>query len=156
MIIYISSFAQFFMFASGHFHDFDTFSANGTTSLGQANITGTITKVIDGDSMDVLATVHNESKTDRIRLVLVDAPEYLQPGFAEAKNFVTEMCLDNAALVDPDDNQGKNYGRIVGVVYCGGSNVNAEILDRNYANIYWSFYSVSEFGNSDWAKRNGF
>lgn len=98
--------------------------------------------------MDILTPVHNESKTERIRLVLVDAPEYIQSGFIEAKNLVMEMCLEKNALVDPDDNQDKSYGRIVGVLYCDGSNVNAE-------SIYGSFCSVSEFGNSDWAKRNG-
>ena len=66
-----------------------------------------------------------------------------------------EMCLEKNALVDPDDNQDKSYGRIVGVLYCDGSNVNAEILDKDLASIYGSFCSVSEFGNSDWAKRNG-
>ena len=155
LIIYSSSLTEFFMLAPKHLYNFDNFSAFGAAALAQANITGTITKVIDGDTVDILTPVDNESRTERIRLVLVDAPEYMQSGFIEAKNLVMEMCLEKNALVDPDDNQGKSYGRIVGVLYCDGSNVNAEIMDKDLAGIYRSYCSVSEFGNSDWAKRNG-
>jgi hypothetical protein len=125
LIIYSSSLTEFFMLAPKHLYNFDNFSAFGAGAFAQANITGTITKVIDGDTVDILTPVDNESRTERIRLVLVDAPEYMQPGFIEAKN------------------------------PCDGSNANAEILDKDLASIYGSFCSVSEFGNSDWAKRNG-
>ena len=155
LIVYSSSQAQFFMLAPKHLYNFDNFSAFGAAAFAQANFTGTITKVIDGDTVDILTPVGNESRTERIRLVLVDAPEYMQQGFIEAKNFVMEMCLEKNVLVDPDDNQDKSYGRIVGVLYCDGSNMNAEILDKDLASIYGSFCSVSELGNSDWAKRNG-
>ena len=115
------------------------------------NFTGTIAKVIDGDTVDI-STTGDDGATERIRLVLVDAPEYLQPGYLEAKNFVTEICLGKNAQVDPDDKQDRSYGRIVAVLYCNGTNVN---LDNDLASIYESFCAVSEFGNSDWAKRNG-
>lgn len=118
------------------------------------NFTGTIAKVIDGDTVDI-STTGDDGGTKRIRLVLVDAPEYLQPGYFEAKNFVTEICLGKNAHVDPDDKQDRSYGRIVAVLYCNGTNVNADILDNDVASIYESFCAVSEFGNSDWAKRNG-
>ncbi|MGH9995153.1 MAG: thermonuclease family protein, partial [Nitrososphaeraceae archaeon] len=64
------------------------------------NFTGTIAKVIDGDTLDI-STTGEDGGTERIRLVLVDAPEYLQPGYLEAKNFVTEICLGKNAQVDP-------------------------------------------------------
>lgn len=41
------------------------------------------------------------------------------------------------------------------VLYCNGTNVNANILDNDLASIYENFCAVSEFGNSYWAKRNG-
>lgn len=118
------------------------------------NFTGTIAKVIDGDTVDI-STTSDDAATERIRLVLVDAPEYLQPGYLEAKNFVTEICQGKNAQVDPDDKQDRSYGRIVAVLYCNGTNVNADILDNDLASIYESFCAGSEFGNSDWAKRNG-
>ncbi|MGH9913084.1 MAG: thermonuclease family protein [Nitrososphaeraceae archaeon] len=40
------------------------------------NFTGTIAKVIDGDTLDI-STAGKDGGTERIRLVLVDAPEYL-------------------------------------------------------------------------------
>jgi endonuclease YncB( thermonuclease family) len=118
------------------------------------NLTGTIAKVIDGDTLDI-STTGEDGGTERIRLVLVDAPEYLQPGYLEAKNFVTEICLGKNAQVDPDDKQDSSYWRIVAVLYRNGTNVNADILDNDLASIYESFCAVSEFGNSYWAKRNG-
>jgi micrococcal nuclease len=132
------------MLAPKHLYNFDNFSAFGAAPFAQANITGTITKVIDGDTVDILTLVDNESRAERIRLFLIDAPENMQPGFIEAKNLVMEKCLEKNALVDPDDNQDKSYGRIVGVLYCDGSNVNAEILDKDLASIYGSFGSVSD------------
>jgi len=118
------------------------------------NFTGTIAKVIDGDTVDI-STTGDDGGTARIRLVLVDAPEYRQLGYLDAKNFVTEICLGKNAHVDPDDKQDRSYGRIVAVLCCNGTNVNADILDNDVASIYESFCAVSEFGNSDWAKRNG-
>ena len=132
----------------------DNFLGPDVSASQFTNFTGTIAKVIDGDTVDI-STTGDDGATERIRLVLVDAPEYLQPGYLEAKNFVTEICLGKNAQVDPDDKQDRSYGRIVAVLYCNGTNVNADILDNDLASIYESFCAVSEFGNSDWAKRNG-
>lgn len=41
-----------------------------------------------------------------IRLALVDAPETDELGYSEAKDFVSQTCLDNPATIDPDNNQG--------------------------------------------------
>lgn len=132
----------------------DNFSVLEVSASQFTNFTGTIAKVIDGDTVDI-STTGDDGATKRIRLVLVDAPEYLQPGYLEAKKFVTEICVGKNAQVDPDDKQDRSYGRIVAVLYCNGTNVNADILDNDLASIYESFCAVSEFGNSDWAKRNG-
>jgi len=73
------------MFDTMHGHSFDAY---GTSLPNSTNLNGTITRVIDGDTVDISI---NEGITERIRLGLVDAPEYLQPGFFEAKNFVTQI-----------------------------------------------------------------
>ncbi len=120
-----------------------------TSSL---NFSGTVTKVIDGDTLDVTTT---DGETITIRLALVDAPESEESGSDEAKNFITEQCLNKNADVDPDNNQGLTYGRTVAVVYCEGVNVNEAILDNGFADIYQDFCDVSEFADTNWAQEHG-
>jgi micrococcal nuclease len=96
-----------------------------------------------------------EGDTITIRLALIDAPERNEPGFNEAKSFLTEQCLDKTARVDPDNNQGLTYGRTVGVVYCEGVNVNEAILDNNLADIYQNFCDISEFADANLAQEQG-
>ena len=121
-----------------------------TSSL---NFSGTVTKVIDGDTLDVTTP---QGETITIRLTLIDAPERDESGFNEAKNFITEQCLNKNAEVDPDNNQGLTYGRTVGVVYCEGVNVNDAILDNDFADIYENFCGVSEFADTNWAQEHGY
>jgi endonuclease YncB( thermonuclease family) len=64
----------------------DNFLGLDVSASQSTNFTGTIAKVIDGDTVDI-STTGDEGATERIRLVLVDAPEYLQPGYLEAKKF---------------------------------------------------------------------
>ncbi len=60
--------------------------ASGTTTIPTADFTGVVTKVIDGDTLDVRTT---DGKTVAIRLALVDAPEPNEPGYTQASNFVS-------------------------------------------------------------------
>ncbi len=117
-----------------------------------SNFSGTVTKVIDGDTLDVTTA---EGETIAVRLALIDAPETDELGFDEARNFMTEQCLDKNAEVDPDNNQGLTYGRTVAVVYCEGVNVNEAILDNGFADVYQDFCDVSEFADSNWAQEHG-
>ena len=127
-------------------------SLNSDLVTTSSNFSGTVTKVIDGDTLDVTTA---EGETITVRLALIDAPETDESGFDEARNFMTEQCLDKNAEVDPDNNQGLTYGRTVAVVYCEGVNVNEAILDNGYADVYQDFCDVSEFADSNWAQEHG-
>ena len=127
-------------------------SLNSDLVTTSSNFSGTVTKVIDGDTLDV-TTIEGETIT--VRLALIDAPETDESGFDEAKNFMTEKCLDKSSEVDPDNNQGLTYGRTVAVVYCDGVNVNEAILDSGFADVYQDFCDVSEFADSNWAQEHG-
>ena len=107
--------------------------------------TGAVTYIVDGDTLDV---AHQ-----RIRLALVNTPETNQTGYQAAKDFTANMCPVGAkALVDEDDGQtGGSYGRIVAVVYCGGKNLNAELMSAGHAVILTQYCSVSEFAGDAWA-----
>jgi len=129
-----------------------TTSTPDSITTASINFSGTVTRVVDGDTLHIL-TLDGEKIT--IRLALIDAPERDESGYNEAKKFTTEQCLNKNAKVDPDNNQGLTYGRTVGVVYCEGVNVNHAILDNNFADIYENFCNISEFADTNWAQEHG-
>jgi endonuclease YncB( thermonuclease family) len=116
-------------------------SQNKTTDI---ELAGIVTKVVDGDTLDVNGT--------RIRLALVDTPERGQPGFYEAKKFVESLCLGKKGELDVDNGQrrGDRYGREIGVVYCDGFNANEKLMNAKLARILTEFCDISEFANENW------
>lgn len=107
-----------------------------------------VTRVIDGDTIAAGAT--------RIRLVLVDTPEKGEAGFDEATNFTKTLCLNKKAIIDQDDLQYyDDYGRMIAVVYCNSTNVNAALLESKHAVLYKIFCDESEFSATEWAKKAG-
>lgn len=121
-----------------------------TYCVGTAEcFTGTVTKIVDGDTLDV--------GTTRIRLALVNAPERGEHGYSEATNFTKSHCpVGSAVLVDEDDGQRSgSYGRMVAKVFCGGRILNAELLDAGHAGMYTQYCNVSEFAGESWAREHG-
>jgi micrococcal nuclease len=116
-------------------------SQNKTSDI---ELAGIVTKVIDGDTLDINGT--------RIRLALVDTPERGQPGFYEAKKFVESLCLGKKGELDVDNGQrrGDRYGREIGVVYCDGLNANEKLMNSKLARILTEFCDISEFSNENW------
>ena len=108
-------------------------------------LVGNVTHVVDGDTLDINGI--------RIRLSLVDTPERGQPGFKEAKEFVTSLCLGKNGELDVDDGQrrGDRYGREIGIVYCNGVNINEKLVNGRLARIYTDYCDISEFSNERWA-----
>ncbi|MGD1838181.1 MAG: thermonuclease family protein [Nitrososphaeraceae archaeon] len=132
----------------------DDFSDNDTkikaipkeTISDEIEISGPVTKVVDGDTIDV--------NDIRIRLALVDTPERGEPGFKEATDFVKKLCQNKDAQVDIDDGQrgGDRYGREIGVVYCDNVNINNELIQNSLGLIDTRFCDNSEFSDEEWAK----
>ncbi|HEV8360525.1 MAG TPA: thermonuclease family protein [Candidatus Thermoplasmatota archaeon] len=107
----------------------------------------TIEQVVDGDTLDVAGCT-------RIRLALVDTPERGEAGSAEASAFTAETCPEGSrATVDLDAGQplDRTGTRLVGVLFCGGRNLNAELLAAGHAVVLREFCAVSEFADDAWA-----
>lgn len=112
---------------------------------------GTVTKVIDGDTLDI--------NNVRIRLALVNTPETYQDGYLQAKQYVESNCgVGTRAMVDEDDGQkAGSYGRMIGLVFCDrlDPSLNKAILTSGNAKVLAQFCSVSEFSDKDWAQQYG-
>jgi micrococcal nuclease len=113
-------------------------------SSDDIELEGIVTKVVDGDTLDINGT--------RIRLAIVDTPERGQPGYDKAKNLVESLCLGKKGQLDVDSGQrrGDRYGREIGVVYCDGVKVNAKIMENKMARILAEFCDISEFSKENW------
>ena len=111
--------------------------------------TGIVTSVIDGDTIKV------DGKS--IRFAMASAPELNEPGGIESRNFIETICsVGSIATVDEDDGQTQgSYGRILGVVYCNGFNLNADLLDVGHGYLISDFCDSSEFENEYWAQKHG-
>jgi endonuclease YncB( thermonuclease family) len=119
---------------------------------GEADcFTGTVTEIVDGDTIDV--------NNVRIRLSMVDTPERGEAGYNEATELTESVCPAGAkALVDEDDGQKEgSYDRLIGIVYCNGNttSVNQILLEEGKAIVYEDFCGVSEFGRDKWVTSFG-
>ncbi len=112
-------------------------------------ITGTVTNVIDGDTIKV--------DGQSIRFALASAPEMNESGGIEARDLIERICpVGSTVLVDEDDGQTEgSYGRIIGVIYCNDVNLNEELVDSELGYIISGFCNKSEFSNYEWAQKYG-
>jgi endonuclease YncB( thermonuclease family) len=110
---------------------------------------GKVTAITDGDTIKV--------DGNPIRLALTSTPELHESGGINAREFTLEFCPPGStAIVDEDDGQQEgSFGRMIAAVYCNDMLLNSALLDSKRAIISERFCSSSEFGNEDWAKRNG-
>ena len=112
-------------------------------------ITGFVTKIVDGD------TIHVDGVS--VRFALSFAPELKGFGGTDSRDFIDTICpVGSDVLVDEDDSQTEgSFGRIIGVVYCNGVNLNSELLDAGLGYLADQFCDSSEFANDSWAQKHG-
>ena len=124
----------------------------------EADATTVVSRVIDGDTFDT-------TSEGRVRLADVDAPEYGESGYYDAKQFLEDLVDGKTVILDIDDvYETDPYGRLVCVVYVRHNsthfvNVNKALLVegvaviKNYDNEFspytWTLYvhenAVPEF-----------
>jgi len=104
-----------------------------------ATVTGTVTRVIDGDTIEVEASPHVRTSFT-IRLANIDAPEKGQRFGQESARCLSALILEKPVRV----NYSKRdfFGRIIGTVYllAGDSDslrqVNRTLIAGGYAWVY--------------------
>lgn len=107
-------------------------------------IEGKVTRVVDADTVWVTTGPNNHKIVD---LSLTKAT-------GNDRSFTQSLCLGSDAVVDQDDKQ-PGRGKITGVVYCGSTNLNQQLLDSGQVTLDSKQCAKSEFAGQDWAKRHG-
>jgi len=97
--------------------------ASSTALADPATLTGTVTKVRDGDTVEVGRIP--------IRLNGVSAPEMDEPLCPQSKAFMTELVM--GMRVRCELNGEKTHDRFVGVCYLDGKDIGATIIANRLA-----------------------
>ncbi len=104
---------------------------------GDYDATVTVTRVVDGDTVDVSPTVDGVS---RVRLIGVDAPETRecpggQPLSQEAKAYTTSELQGQTVDLELDEEKTDQYGRLLAYVYEDEEMFNEDLLEVGYAQV---------------------
>ena len=96
-----------------------------------AEIAGRVVGITDGDTLNVLDEARRQT---RVRLAEIDAPESHQPYGNRAKQALSELVFgrDVRVVVVTID----RYGRTVGRIYAGSTDVSAEMVRQGAAWVY--------------------
>jgi micrococcal nuclease len=126
----------------------ETGGSKGRAEAPTTEVSGVVTKVVDGDTFDV-------EGFGRVRLADVDSPEIDTPAGKAAKFFAETMLLGETVHLDVDDLGGKDrYDRWVAVAYIEdpetGSwiNFNSMLVTSGYAVV--KDFKDNEFDPREW------
>lgn len=97
---------------------------------------GKVIKVSDGDTVKILDA---DKKTHKLRLAGIDAPEKKQAFGKVARQFLSSIVSQKTVCVTGD--KYDRYGRLVGVVYYQGVDVNLEMVK---AGLAWHYKEYTQ------------
>jgi micrococcal nuclease len=89
----------------------------------------TVVRIIDGDTIEL-------NSGEIVRLICIDTPETNEPGFEEAKSYLTNLVLSKNVLLEKDVSETDRYGRLLRYVYLGSLFINGELVKKGYAQAY--------------------
>lgn len=99
---------------------------------------GTVTKVVDGDTIDVLIG----GAIKRVRYIGIDTPETVDPRKPvqcmgkEASSRNSELVLGKEVRLVTDVTDADRYGRLLRYVYQGDAFVNETLVREGFAKVY--------------------
>lgn len=99
-----------------------------------------VMKIIDGDTVELKGG-------DKLRLLSIDTPEKDQPYYEIAKQFVRRVALNEVAQIKYAHTRRDKYGRLLGYLFIDTLNVNQQLLDSGYANVY--LFKDNELNNQE-------
>lgn len=96
----------------------------------QADIIGKVVRVLDGDTVEILA----DGKLTRVRLNGIDAPEKAQPYGQKSKEMLVEAIAGKQ--VEALGNKLDRYGRMLAKLVLNGRDINAMQVQSGMAWVY--------------------
>ena len=106
--------------------------------ISAQTLKGKVVRVSDGDTVVLLDSDNTQQK---IRLNGIDAPENGQPYGDKSKEYLSGLIAGKEVAVEVKGTD--QYKRILGVVYLGDTNINAEMIRAGYA---WNYkYSKDKY-----------
>jgi micrococcal nuclease len=91
--------------------------------------TGVVQRVVDGDTVKI----NNKS----VRLLGINCPEKGEKYYSEAKTFLENKILNKTVEIHFGKEKTDIYNRTLGYIFIGEENINAEIVQNGFANLYF-------------------
>lgn len=88
-----------------------------------------VTRVIDGDTIEI-------ETGERVRLICIDTPEISEDYYQEAKDYLTDIILNEEIELVKDVSETDRYGRLLRYVYNGNVFINGKLVEEGYARVY--------------------
>ncbi|PXW50394.1 endonuclease YncB(thermonuclease family) [Grimontella sp. AG753] len=98
--------------------------------VAEADITGKIVRVLDGDTVEIVAG----NVATRVRLNGIDAPEKAQPFGQRSRQALTAVVAGKTVLAVGD--RRDRYGRLLATIMLNGRDVNAMQV---YSGMAWAY-----------------
>ena len=95
-----------------------------------------VDRVIDGDTVVMNGT--------SVRLLGINSPERGEEYYLEAKEFLEDLILNRSVRLEYGAEKYDKYDRVLGYVFVGGKNVNLELVEEGFANVYLLGYQKYE------------
>ena len=95
------------------------------------NMIGLVTRVIDGDTIDVLV----DNKTVRIRYVQTNTPERDEPCFRESTQANADLVANKTVRLLPSERDTDPFGRLLRFVYVGDVMVERALVEGGWAEV---------------------
>jgi micrococcal nuclease len=109
--------------------------AAATARPSAPRVTGDVTHVVDGDTIDVRLT---SGVDERVRLIGIDTPERGVCGAARATAYASALASGRRATLvgDPTQARRDRYGRLLAYVWVDGRDLGFQQLARGLARVY--------------------
>ncbi len=91
--------------------------------------TAVVGRVIDGDTIVI-------DSGESVRLLGINAPERGEYYFDEATKFLEDMVLNKTIRLEYSGTKYDKYRRLLAYLYIGKENVNTELVENGFANVY--------------------
>ena len=113
-------------------------------ALNAQTIQGKVVRVADGDTITVLDATNTQNK---VRLNKIDAPEKSQAFGEVSRKHLASMVAGNVVKVEWTKKD--KYGRILGDISIGTTNVNLRMVQDGLAWHFKAFDNTKEFAQAE-------